>query len=205
MINANCLVMTPELEKLKSQFPKLCPKSFRDYVSRWRDEYGRQGETPTKDELIRLITKVSDNWADYVDPNEVKVTNIYAGANQNTILSNFANRPFFLTGLSEGTADEQALFSLLNPVLEYEHLVFSSVEQAFQMMKMLLPSMQLYTSEALVNGVTAEEQARIDKADAIVEKMKKTNDPSTIKRLGGTRGILTDSELQYGIIIRRLS
>ena len=196
MINANCLVMTPKLKELHSQFPKLPSKLFRDYVSRWQYEYGREGEVPTKDELIRLITKVSDNWADYINPDEVKVTNIYAGANQNTILSNFTNRPFFLTGLSEGTADEQALFSLLNPVLEYEHLVFSSVEQAFQMMKMLLPSIQEFTAEALVNGVTAEEKARIDKANAIVEKIKKTNGPSTLKRLGGTRGILTESELQ---------
>ena len=196
MINPNCLVMTSERKKLHSQFPKLPPKIFRDYVSRWQYEYGREGETPTKDELIRLITKVSDNWADYINPNEIKVTNIYARANQNTILSNFANRPFFLTNLNGGTADEQALFSLLHPVLEYEHLVFSSVEQAFQMMKMLLPSMQEFTSEALANGVTAEEKARIDKADDIVEKMKKTNNPSTLKRLGNTRGILTDSELQ---------
>lgn len=196
MINANCLVMTPELKELNSQFPKLPSKLFRDYVSRWQHEYSREGEIPTKDELIGLITKVSDNWADYINPDEVKVTNIYAGANQNTILSNFANRPFFLTGLSEGTADEQALFGLLHPVLEYEHLVFSSVEQAFQMMKMLLPSMQMFTAEALANGVTAEEKARIDKADAVVEKMKKTNNPSALKRLGATRGILTDSELQ---------
>lgn len=196
MINANCLVMTPELKELNSQFPKLPSKLFRDYVSRWQYEYSREGEIPTKDELIGLITKVSDNWADYINPDEVKVTNIYAGANQNTILSNFANRPFFLTGLSEGTADEQALFGLLHPVLEYEHLVFSSVEQAFQMMKMLLPSMQVFTAEALANGVTAEEKARIDKADAVVEKMKKTNNPSALKRLGATRGILTDSELQ---------
>lgn len=196
MINANCLVMTPELKELNSQFPKLPPKLFRDYVSRWRYEYGREGEIPTKDELIRLITKVSDNWTTYINPDEVKVTNIYDGANQNTILSNFANRPFFLTNLNGGTADEQALFSLLHPVLEYEHLVFSSVEQAFQMMKMLLPSMQEFTPEALANGVTAEEKARIDKADAIVEKMKKTNNPSTLKRLGATRDILTDSELQ---------
>lgn len=196
MINANCLVMTPELKELNSQFPKLPSKLFRDFVSRWQYEYGREGEIPTKDELIGLITKVSDNWADYINPDEVKVTNIYAGANRNTILSNFANRPFFLTGLSEGTADEQALFNLLHPVLEYEHLVFSSVEQAFQMMKMLLPSMQMFTAEALANGVTAEEKARIDKADAVVEKMKKTNNPSALKRLGATRGILTDSELQ---------
>lgn len=192
MINANCLVMTPELKELNSQFPKLPSKLFRDYVSRWQHEYGREGEIPTKDELIGLITKVSDNWADYINPDEVKVTNIYADANQNTI----ANRPFFLTGLSEGTTDEQALFGLLHPVLEYEHLVFSSVEQAFQMMKMLLPSMQMFTAEALANGVTAEEKARIDKADAVVEKMKKTNNPSALKRLGATRGILTDSELQ---------
>ena len=196
MINPNCLVMTSERKKLHSQFPKLPSKIFRDYVSRWQYEYGREGETPTKDELIRLITKVSDNWADYINPNEIKVTNIYARANQNTILSNFANRPFFLTDLNGGTADEQALFSLLHPVLEYEHLVFSSVEQAFQMMKMLLPSMQEFTPEALANGVTAEEKARIDKADAVVEKMKKTNNSSTLKRLGNIRGILTDSELQ---------
>lgn len=196
MIDVNCLVMTSELKELNSQFPKLPSKLFRDYVSRWQYEYGRKGEIPTKDELIRLITKVSDNWADYINPNEIKVTNIYARDNQNTILSNFANRPFFLTGLSEGTADEQALFSLLHPVLEYEHLVFSSVEQAFQMMKMLLPSMQVFTPEALANGVTAEEKARIDKADAVVEKMRKTNNPSALKRLGATRGILTDSELQ---------
>lgn len=196
MINANCLVMTPELKELNSQFPKLPSKLFRDYVSRWQYEYGREGETPTKDELIGLITKVSDNWTDYITPDEVKVTNIYAGANQNTILSNFANRPFFLTSFSEITADEQVLLSLLPPTLEYEHLVFSSVEQAFQTIKMLLPSMQEFTPEALANGVTAEEKARIDKANAIVEKMRKTNNPSALKRLGATRGILTDSELQ---------
>lgn len=196
MINANCLVMTPELKELNSKFPKLPSKLLRVYISKWQYEYNREGEIPTKDELIGLITKVSDNWATYINPDEVKVTNIYAGANQNTILSNFANRPFFLTNLNGGTADEQALFSLLHPVLEYEHLVFSSVEQAFQMMKMLLPSMQEFTPEALANGVTAEEKARIDKADAVVEKMKKTNNSSVIKRLGATRGILTDSELQ---------
>lgn len=196
MINANCLVMTPELKELNSQFPKLPSKLFRDYVSRWQYEYGREGDIPTKDELIGLITKMSDNWADYINPDEVKVTNIYAGANQNTILSNFANRPFFLASFSEVIADEQVLLSLLPPVLEYEHLVFSSVEQAFQIIKMLLPSMQEFTAEALANGITAEEKARIDKADAVVEKMRKTNNPSTLKRLGATRGILTDNELQ---------
>ena len=196
MINANCLVMTPELKELNSQFPKLPSKLFRDYVSRWQYEYSREGETPTKDELIGLITKVSDNWADYINPDEVKVTNIYYSANQNTILSNFANRPFFLTSFSEITADEQVLLSLLPPTLEYEHLVFSSVEQAFQVIKMLLPSMQEFTPEALANGVTAEEKARIDKANAVVEKMRRTNNPSALKRLGATRGILTDSELQ---------
>ena len=56
--------------------------------------------------------------------------------------------------------------------------------------------MQEFTPEALANGVTAEEKARIDKADAVVEKMRKTNNPSALKRLGATRGILTDSELQ---------
>lgn len=122
MINANCLVMTPELKELNSQFPKLPPKLFRDYVSRWQHEYGREGEVPTKDELIGLITKVSDNWADYITPGEVKVTNIYASDNQNTILSNFASRPFFF---DSSTGDTYTV---------------NSVEQAFQLEKLLSSS-----------------------------------------------------------------
>ena len=123
MINANCLVMTPELKELNSQFPKLPPKLFRDYVSKWQYEYDREGGIPTKDELIGLITKVSDNWADYINPDEVKVTNIYAGANQNTILSNFAERPFIFT--STITDDDY---------------VVNSVEQAFQLEKLFSSS-----------------------------------------------------------------
>ena len=122
MINANCLVMTPELKELNNQFPKLPSKLFRDYVSRWQHEYGREGDVPTKNELIGLITKVSDNWADYITPDEVKVTNIYAGANQNTILSNFANRPFFF---DSSTGDTYTV---------------NSVEQAFQLEKLLSSS-----------------------------------------------------------------
>lgn len=122
MINANCLVMTLELKELNNQFPKLPSKLFRDYVSRWQHEYGREGEVPTKDELIGLITKVSDNWADYITPDEVKVTNIYAGANQNTILSNFASRPFFF---DSSTGDTYTV---------------NSVEQAFQLEKLLSSS-----------------------------------------------------------------
>lgn len=122
MINANCLVMTPELKELNNQFPKLPSKLFRDYVSRWQHEYGREGDVPTKDELIGLITKVSDNWADYITPDEVKVTNIYAGANQNTILSNFASRPFFF---DSSTGDTYTV---------------NSVEQAFQLEKLLSSS-----------------------------------------------------------------
>lgn len=123
MINANCLVMTPELKELNSQFPGLPSKIFRDYVSRWQHEYNREGEIPTKDELIKLITKVSDNWAMYVNPDEVKITNIYASANQNTILSNSANRPFIFT----------------SPASKDEYLV-ESVEQAFQLEKLLSSS-----------------------------------------------------------------
>lgn len=193
MINANCLVMTPELKELNNQFPKLPSQIFRVYVSKWQYEYGKGDAIPTKEELIRLITKVSDNWADYLNPDDVKVTNIYAGAGQNTILSNFASRPFFLEGsLYDGTADEKELFHLLHPVLDYEHLVFSSVEQAFQMMKMFIPSMKL----AVGDTVSDEEKARIDKAEAVIEQMRKTNNPSALKRLGGTRGILTAEELE---------
>lgn len=123
MINANCLVMTPELKELNSQFPKLPPKLFRDYVSKWQYEYDREGNIPTKDELIGLITKVSDNWADYINPDEVKVTNIYAGANQNTILSNFAERPFIFTS-----------------TITNDDYVVNSVEQAFQLEKLFSSS-----------------------------------------------------------------
>lgn len=122
-MNPNCLVMTPKLKELNSQFPKLPSKLFRDYVSRWQYEYSKEGEVPTKDELISLITKVSDNWADYINPDEVKVTNIYAEANQNTILSNFANRPFIFTSTMSG-----------------DDYVVNSVEQAFQLEKLLSSS-----------------------------------------------------------------
>lgn len=122
-MNPNCLVMTPKLKELNSQFPKLPSKLFRDYVSRWQYEYGREKDIPTKNELIRLITKVSDNWADYINPDEVKVTNIYAEANQNTILSNFANRPFIFTSTMSG-----------------DDYVVNSVEQAFQLEKLLSSS-----------------------------------------------------------------
>jgi predicted NAD-dependent protein-ADP-ribosyltransferase YbiA (DUF1768 family) len=122
-MNPNCLVTTPKLKELNSQFPKLPSKLFRDYVSRWQYEYGREKDIPTKNELIRLITKVSDNWADYINPDEVKVTNIYAEANQNTILSNFANRPFIFTSTMSG-----------------DDYVVNSVEQAFQLEKLLSSS-----------------------------------------------------------------
>lgn len=122
-MNPNCLVTTPKLKELSSQFPKLPSKLFRDYVSRWQYEYGREKDIPTKNELIRLITKVSDNWADYINPDEVKVTNIYAEANQNTILSNFAERPFIFTSTMSG-----------------DDYVVNSVEQAFQLEKLLSSS-----------------------------------------------------------------
>lgn len=122
-MNPNCLVMTSKLKELSSQFPKLPSKLFRDYVSRWQYEYGREKDIPTKNELIRLITKVSDNWADYINPDEVKVTNIYAEANQNTILSNFAERPFIFTSTMSG-----------------DDYVVNSVEQAFQLEKLLSSS-----------------------------------------------------------------
>lgn len=114
MINTNCLVMTPELENLSKEFPKMPSKLFRDYVRRWQYEYNKEGEIPTKNELINIVTKVSDNWQDYINDKDVKVTNIYAGANQNTILSNFAERPF----------------------IDSVDRVFNSVEQAFQYYKM---------------------------------------------------------------------
>ena len=101
-INTNCLIMTPELENLSKQFPKMRSKIFRDLVRKWQDEYNKKGEIPTKDDLIKIATKIWDNWTDYINPDDVKVTNIYAGANQNTILSNFAERPFFFQSSISG-------------------------------------------------------------------------------------------------------
>lgn len=126
MADINCLVMTPELENLNKEFPKMSPKLFRDYVRQWQSEYNKENKIPTKDELISIITKVSDNWATYINPEEVNVTNVYAGANQNTILSNFAERPFI------GPND----------------IVFSSVEQAFQWSKMEYAKSEDYVSKA---------------------------------------------------------
>lgn len=154
MINANCLVMTPELKELNNQFPKLPSKLFRDYVSRWQHEYGREGEVPTKDELIGLITKVSDNWADYITPDEVKVTNIYAGANQNTILSNFASRPFFFDSSASG-----------------DTYTVNSVEQAFQLEKLLSSSVW-------------DEEGRWDEMDSYRDQLLSAKNASKARILG---------------------
>lgn len=154
MINVNCLVMTPKLKELSSQFPKLPPKLFRDYVSRWQYEYNREGEIPTKNELIGLITKVSDNWTDYINSEEVKVTNIYAGANQNTILSNFAERPFVFTSTISG-----------------DDYVVNSVEQAFQLEKLL--------SSSLWN-----ENDSFDEMDTLRDKILNTKSASKARALG---------------------
>lgn len=167
MINANCLVMTPELKELNNQFPKLPSKLFRDYVSRWQYEYGRVGEIPTKDELIRLITKLSDNWATYINPDEVKITNIYAGTNQNTILSNFAERSFFADA---GNGVES----------------FSSVEQAFQMAKFN----HVFNKEGLSPEL-------FDKVEDLLDEMSKTTNPSKLKRLSNTRGIMSQEDLAW--------
>lgn len=154
MINANCLVMTPELKELNSQFPKLPPQIFRVFVSKWQYEYNQEGEVPTKDELIRLITKVSDNWANYITPDEVKVTNIYAGANQNTILSNFASRPFFFDSSANG-----------------DTYTVNSVEQAFQLEKLLSSSMW-------------DEEGRWDEMNSYRNQLLSAKNASKIKLLG---------------------
>ncbi len=123
MINANCLVMTPELKELNGQFPKMPAQIFRVLVSKWQYEYGKADSLPTRDDIISIATKTQDNWSDYINPDEVKVTNIYAGANQNTILSNFAERPFIFTSTISG-----------------DDYVVNSVEQAFQLEKLLSSS-----------------------------------------------------------------
>lgn len=167
MINASCLVMTPELENLGKEFPKMPLKIFRDYVSRWQYEYNKEGEIPTKDELINIITKVSDNWKTYINEEDVKVTNIYASANQNTILSNFAERPFFADA---GNGIE----------------VYNSVEQAFQMAKF----------HHIFNNKNIDPDL-FDKVEDLLDKMSKTTNPNILKRLGNTRGILSKEELQW--------
>lgn len=192
MMNTNCLVMTPELKELNSQFPKMLPAIFRGYVSRWQQEYNKPNVIPTKKELINLVTKVSKDWANFIDASEVEVTNIWASDNQNTILSNFTERPFFILGNLHNSKfeEDRLLFGLLHPVLDYEHFSFSSVEQAFQTMKMSLPLVK-----DTIGETSEEEKERIDKAYSIIDKIKKTNNGATLKSLGNTRGILTDEEL----------
>lgn len=153
-MNPNCLVMTPKLKELNSQFPKLPSKLFRDYVSRWQYEYSKEGEVPTKDELISLITKVSDNWADYINPDEVKVTNIYAEANQNTILSNFAERPFIFTSTISG-----------------DDYVVNSVEQAFQL-------------EKLFSSSIWDDDSRWQEMDSIRDKIAGAKNAKAARALG---------------------
>lgn len=167
MINANCLVMTPELKELHSQFPKLPAKLFRDYVSRWQYEYSKGDAVPTKDELIHIITKITDDWADYINPDEVSVTNIYAGANQNTILSNFAERPFFADA---GNGVE----------------VYNSVEQAFQMAKFYPLFNRDYIDPDLY-----------DRVEDLIAKMSETRNPAKLRRLGNTRGLLSKKDMAW--------
>lgn len=172
MINLNCIVMTPELEELHKQFPKLPAKLFRDYVGRWQYEYNKEGITPTKKELINIITKVSDNWSDYINPAEVDVTNIYAGANQNTILSNFADRPFF-TDAGNGVE------------------TYSSVEQAFQMAK-------FYPAFNRLGGATDEESINLFyKIEDLLAKIANTRNPAKLRWLGNTRGLLSKEDIVW--------
>lgn len=157
MIKTDCLIMTPALKELHSQFHKMPEKIFKDYVSRWIYEYRKDEKAvPTKKDIINIATKVSDSWTVFIDKDDVKVTNIYAGANQNTILSNFAERPFTFDGIT-----------------------FNSVEQAFQWSKM--------------NYATEETKGR---AQQIQEQILNSKTPSTLKRLGGTRGTLTQEALK---------
>lgn len=123
MINISCLIMTPKLKELGSQFPKLPSKMLKDYVSRWQHEYNKGDKIPTKKELINIITKVSDNWADYIDSSEVQTTNIYINDAQD-ILSNSSVRPFSFKSLITGNS-----------------YTVNSVEQAYQLEKLLSSSL----------------------------------------------------------------
>lgn len=156
MISGTCIVMSPELRDLHDkEFSRLNEKIFKDYVSRWRDEYNKPEGIPTKDELIGIIVKVTPNWSDFIDSKDIHTVNIYAGTNENAILSNFAKRPF-----------------------TYEEGVYDSVEQAFQIHKMLM--------------VDSSDIERFNTAQDTIAKMQSTINGSSLRKLGATRVLNVD-------------
>lgn len=159
MVNGTCIVMSPELKDLHNKdFSRLNEKIFKDFVSRWREEYNKPEGIPTKDDLIGIIVKLVPNWSDFLDFKDIHPVNIYASTNENAILSNFAKRPF-----------------------TYEDGVYDSVEQAFQIHKMLM--------------VDPSDLDRFNSAQSIISRMQTTTNGSTLKNLGNTR-ILTIEELK---------
>lgn len=159
MISGTCIVMSPELRDLHDkEFSKLNEKIFKDYVSRWRDEYNKPEGIPTRSELIGIIVKITPNWSDFIDFDDIHTVNIYASNNENTILSNFAKRPF-----------------------TYEEGVYDSVEQAFQIHKMLM--------------VDPSDIERFNSAQDTIAKMQSTTNGSSLRSLGRTN-ILNVDELK---------
>lgn len=173
MIDTNCIVLAP-YKDLHKEFPKLTESAFLQFVRRWQSDFNKVGEIPTKRDLVALIVRMSDNWAAFIDPEDVITTNVWYGreGRENPILSNFSERPFFADA---GNGVE----------------TYNSVEQAFQMAK-------FYPLFNRLDGATDGESVNLFyKVEDLLAKMSDTTNPATLKKLGNTRGILSKEDIAW--------
>jgi predicted NAD-dependent protein-ADP-ribosyltransferase YbiA (DUF1768 family) len=168
MIDTNCIVMGPYRDLYK-EFPKLTESAFSQFVRRWQSDFNKVGEIPTKRDLVALIVRMSDNWAAFIDPEDVITTNVWYSreGRENPILSNFSERPFFADA---GNGVE----------------TYNSVEQAFQMAKFY----PLFNRDDIDPDL-------YDRVEDLLAKMADTTNPATLKKLGNTRDILSKEDIAW--------
>lgn len=126
--------------------------------------------------------------------------NIYAGTGENSHLSNFAERPFYPRGDYDNDDDSYDIFFKYHPFLPN---IFSSVEEAFQYFKFMIPmSNTSYASDVYLGlNLTQEEKESENyrhgkELNEVLDKIYYTRDPVEKKRLGNTKGLLSKEELQ---------
>lgn len=186
-----CFVFSPQLKELRKQFPKLDNDHvlettiFKTSVMAWRAENNLPDTAvPTKEELTRYIILSHKNWSDYIEDADIEVANVWSsGRNNNSALSNFADRVFTLDEEDFVTTEEKQLYEQIEAAIPYMPNTFSSVEQAYQFIKMLLP--RILSSDAF----NAE---RVQKGIDIANQIATAKGSAYIKKLGGTRILNTD-------------
>lgn len=129
---------------------------------------------------------------------ETKI-NIYAGTGENADLSNFAKRPFnFREGYEDETSEAHRYFMDLHPLLPQE---FDSVEQAFQAFKWAYALKDTDFAKEYIAALDADKSSesykRGDKIFDVLNKIVNSNNGAEIKKLGGTRGLLTQEDIKF--------